>query len=178
LAAIAKRYAKALADVSFKLGQSERLEKELIQFEELLRQNRELQLFYTNPAIPVARKKAATSAILRNLGFSNMAANFIFVLIDKHRINALTEIRGAFQQAVNEHLGVIQAEITSAIEVDGETRSKLEAALESLTGKKVLLKFGIDRGLIGGAVTRIGDTIYDGSVRQQLELIRARLSSD
>jgi F-type H+-transporting ATPase subunit delta len=178
LAAIAKRYAKALTDVSFKLGQYERVEKELIQFEELLRHNRELQFFYTNPAIPVARKKAATSEIMEKLGFSNIAANFIFVLIDKHRISYFTEICEAFQQAVNEHLGVIQAEITSAMEVDGETRLKFEAVLESLTGKRVLLKFVLDRGLIGGAVTRIGDTIYDGSVRQQLELIRARLSSD
>jgi len=178
LAVIAKRYAKALVDVSLKLGQQERVGKELNQFEELLSHNKELYVFYANPAIPLAKKRKATSEILAKLGFCSTTSNFVFILIDKHRINYFTEIRRAFQQELNERLGIVQAEITTAFEVDREIKSKLEERLAGLTGKNVFLKFNISSALIGGVITRIGDTIYDGSIRQQLELMRARLSSD
>jgi len=178
LAVIAKRYAKALVDVSLKLAQPERVEKELNQFEELLSHNKELYLFYTNPAIPLPKKRNATSEILSRLGFCSTTSNFILILIDNHRIHYFTEIRQAFQQEMNERRGIIQAEISTAFEVDHEIKSRLEEKLSRLTGKEVSLKFNISSGLIGGVVTRIGDTIYDGSIRQQLELIRARLSSD
>ena len=178
MAVIANRYAKALVDVSLKLGQQERVGKELNRFEELLSQNKELSSFYANPAIPLAKKRDATSEILAKLGFCNTTSNFIFILIDKHRINYFPEIRRAFQQEMNERLGIIQAEITTAFEVDHETQKRLEEKLAGLTGKKVFLKFNLSSALIGGVITRIGDTIYDGSIRQQLELIRARLSSD
>jgi F-type H+-transporting ATPase subunit delta len=178
LAVIANRYAKALVDVCLKLGQSEQVAKELAQFEELLSQNPELSLFYANPAIPVIRKRAATTEILTQLGFSTTTSNFLFVLIHNHRINYLAEIHRAFRQGVNERLGVIQADITTAFPVDQDTKDQLEERLKALTGKKVLLNFGISQEVIGGVITRIGDTIYDGSIRQQLESIKARLSSD
>jgi F-type H+-transporting ATPase subunit delta len=90
----------------------------------------------------------------------------------------LSEICKAFQEALNELLGVVQADITTAFEVDNDIKTQLEEKLQGLTGKKVLLKFGISPPLIGGVITRIGDTIYDGSVQQQLELMKNRLSSD
>jgi len=178
LAVIAKRYGKALAEVSFKLGQHERVGQELGQFDELLNRYRELQLFYINPAIPLPKKRAATDELLRRLEFCKETRNFIFVLIDNHRIDYFGEICKAFQEALNEHLGVVQAEVTTAFEVDSDIKTRLGQKLEGLTGKRVLLKFGIGPELIGGVITRIGDTIYDGSVRQQLELIKNRLSSD
>ena len=178
MAVIAKRYGKALAEVSLKLGQHERVGQELAQFEELLQAHRDLQLFYANPAIPLPKKKAATDELLSRLGFENTTANFISVLVDKHRIGYFSEIRRTFQEALNEHLGIVQAEVTTAFEVDNAVRTGLEQKLQSLTGKKVLLKFERSPALIGGIITRIGDTIYDGSVRQQLELMKQRLSSD
>jgi F-type H+-transporting ATPase subunit delta len=178
LAVIAKRYGKALAEVSFKLGQHERVGQELSQFDELVNRNRELQLFYTNPAIPLPKKRAATNELLRRLGFCKETSNFILVLIDNHRVSYFGEICKAFREVLNEHLGVVQADVTTAFEVDSEIQTRLGQKLENLTGKRVLLKFGIGPELIGGVITRIGDTIYDGSVRQQLELIKNRLSSD
>jgi len=178
LAVIAKRYGKALADVSIKLGQHERVGRELSQFDELLNRHRELQLFYVKPAIPLPKKRAATDELLRRLGFCKETSNFIVVLIDNHRIGYFGEICKAFQEALNQLLGVVQAEVTTAFEVDTGIKAQLGQKLEGLTGKRVLLKFGIGPELIGGVVTRVGDTIYDGSVRQQLELIKNRLSSD
>ena len=176
--AIANRYAKALVAVSFKLNQHEQVAQELLQFEDLLAHHKELVLFYTNPAIAVAKKKAATRELLGKLAFSQTTSNFLLVLIDNHRMGGFAEIRKAFQQELNNRLGVTQAEVTTAAELDAQTHQKLVARLAALTGKKVALKFANDPGLIGGVVTRIGDTIYDGSIRQQLNSMKSRLSSD
>ena len=176
--AIANRYAKALVDVSFKLNHHEQVAQELLQFEDLLARQKELVHFYSNPAIAVAKKKAATQEILAKLAFGATTSNFLLVLIDNHRMGGFAEIRKAFQHELNNRLGVTQAEVTTATQLDAETHQKLEAKLAVLTGKKVALKFANDPGLIGGVVTRIGDTIYDGSIRQQLNSMRSRLSSD
>ncbi|MBM3804151.1 MAG: ATP synthase F1 subunit delta [Acidimicrobiia bacterium] len=178
MAAIANRYAKALVDVSLKLGHQEQVTQELLRFEELINSQKDLALFYSNPAIAVAKKKAATREILTKLAFGPTTANFLLVLIDNHRVGGLPEIRKAFQQELNHRMGVTQAEVTTAADLDAETRQKLEARLGALTGKKVALRFARNPGLIGGVVTRIGDTIYDGSIRQQLNSIKSRLSSD
>lgn len=178
MAAIAIRYAKALADVSFRLGQHEKVGLDLTDFGQLLAGNRELFLFYTNPAIAVARKKAASAEIFQKLRVTSLTSNFIFLLIDRHRIGYFSEIQKAYHAAINERQGVVQASITTASDLDPRTLNNLEAGLARLTGRRVLLKFEIDKDLIGGVVARIGDTIYDGSVRQQLIQIKSRLSSD
>jgi F-type H+-transporting ATPase subunit delta len=178
LSAIANRYAKALVDVSFKLNRHEQVAQELLQFETLLANQKELAIFYSNPAIPIPKKKTATTEILQKLALSSTTSNFILVLIDKHRMGYFAEIRKAFEQELNNRLGVAEAEITTSRELDADTRARLETTLSALTGKKVLLKFGKNPELIGGVVTRVGDTIYDGSIRQQLNSMKARLSSD
>lgn len=176
--AIANRYAKALADVSLKLGQHERISRELMEFESLLSNHAELAHFYSNPAVPLPKKRVATSQIIEQIGLSQTIANFIFILIDKHRMGYFAEIRKAYQLELNARLGIAQAEIITAGEMDPETHQRLAGQLEDLTGKKVVLKFSQDPSLIGGVVTRIGDTIYDGSIRQQLTTLKTRLSSD
>ena len=175
---IVNRYAKALVDVSIKLGQHEQVTQELAQFESLLINQRELRLFYSNPAIPIPRKREATAEILKKLSFCQTTSNFIFVLIDKHRVGYFSEIRKAFQSGLNDRLGIVQAEITTAVDLDDEIRERLEARLAIFTGKMVTLRFLKNPDLIAGVVTRIGDTIYDGSIRQQLNSMKARLSSD
>jgi F-type H+-transporting ATPase subunit delta len=177
VAAIANRYAKALADVSFSQGTHQAVALELDQFARLLQQNPELSHFYANPSIAAAKKRAATTEILKRLDFSVTSQNFLFVLIDNYRIHQFDEILKAFHQNVDEQLGIVLAEVTTATPMDADLQARLVSRLERVTGKKVLLKFATERALIGGVITRIGDTIYDGSVRQQLELIKARLSS-
>lgn len=177
MAAIANRYAKALVDVSFSQGLHEQVGRELDQFDRLLRENRELHQFYANPAIPAVKKNAATLEILRKLAFCRATANFILILIDNYRMGYFEEIRAAFYQFLNERLGVVRVDVTSALEVDGQTQARLVAQLEKLTSRKVQLKFQSDPSLIGGMVARIGDTIYDGSVRQQLNSLKNRLSA-
>jgi F-type H+-transporting ATPase subunit delta len=178
LAAIANRYARALAEVSVSQQVHPAVARELDQFGQLLLEQPELKSFYENPAIPAVKKKAVSTEILARLKFSAPSRNFIFVLIDNYRIHIFGEILQAFHQALNERLGIVQAGITTASKVEAALQARLASRIESLTGKKVLLKFATDEALIGGVITRIGDTIYDGSVRQQLNMIKARLSSE
>lgn len=177
MAAIENHYAKALVEVTFKLNQYERVDRDLNQFNQLLQKNQELKAFYKNPVILVSKKKNSTLQILSKLGFSKISSNFLFILVDRNRINRLNEILEAFRQGVRDRLGVIWVNVTTSIDIDGDTQNHLRIALSKFSGKEVQLHFNTDPQILGGIIARVGDTIYDGSVRQQLELIKDHLSS-
>lgn len=174
---IANRYARALADVSFKLGRHEAVERELKQFGQLLDGNRELSSFYEDPAISAVRKKAATRQLLARLGFCKTTGNFIHVLVERDRMSHFNEMLEAFRRGVRDRLGIVEVGVTTSTEIDQPLRDQLTRALEQLSGKRVQLHFRTDPHILGGVVTRVGDTIYDGSVRQQLQQMRERLST-
>lgn len=177
MAAIANRYAQALAEVSFKLGQHEAVERELEQFGQLLDGNRELSAFYEDPAIGPARKKAATSQLLARLGFCKTAGNFIHVLVERDRMGYFNEMLEAFRQGVRDRLGIVEVGVTTSTEIGQPLRDQLTRNLEQLSGKRVQLRFRTDPQILGGVITRLGNTIYDGSVRQQLQQMKERLST-
>lgn len=177
MAAIANRYARALAEVSFKLGQHEAVERELEQFGQLLEGNRELSAFYEDPAVGAARKKAATSQLLARLGFCKTAANFIHVLVERNRMGYFNEMLQAFRQGIRDRLGIVEVGVTTSTEIGQALREQLSRAMEQVSGKRVQLRFRIDPLILGGVITRVGDTIYDGSVRQQLQQMKERLSA-
>lgn len=177
MAAIANRYARALADVSFKLGQHEAVERELEQFGQLLDGNRELSAFYEAPAISAVRKKAATRQLLARLGFCRTTANFIHVLVERDRMGHFKEMLQAFRRGVRDRLGIVEVGVTTSTEMDRPLRDQLTRALEQLSGKRVQLHFHTDPQILGGVIARVGDTIYDGSVRQQLQQMKERLSA-
>jgi len=177
LAVLINRYAQALVDVSFKLGQHEIVEQELDQFDQLLRQNQELRAFYMNPAISGVKKKAATLQLISKLDLSKIASNFILVLVSRNRITHFTEILEAVRQGIRDCLGIVQVEVTTSIKIDMESQYQLGLALRDIIGKEVKLQFEINPDILGGVITRVDDTIYDGSVLQQLHLIKSHLSS-
>jgi len=178
LSALANRYAKALADVCHKLSVQDRVAEDLLAFENLLNTQTELRSLYLNPVVPVPKKKAITAEILKRFNFTQTTTNFINVLVDQHRIGYFSPIRKAFHQFLNDQLGVVEAEVTMAGDLDPVTQDLLLARLNEMTGRKVTLKFTKDPDIIGGIVTRIGDTIYDGSIRQRLNTLKAQLRSD
>ena len=111
------------------------------------------------------------------LGLSKLARNFLFVLVDRRRINLLHDIRAAFEAEIDERSGVVRAQVTSAAPLAGAERTQVQNKLSQMTGKQVRADFSVDEHLIGGVVAKIGSTIYDGSVRGQLDELRARLVS-
>jgi F-type H+-transporting ATPase subunit delta len=181
LSAVATRYANALADVVAAPGSPltpEAAAAQLRAMESAVRQSRELALALETPSIPASRKKAVIARMGQTLQFSPITRNFLFILVDRRRTGSLSEIIQAFEAAIDERTGVARAEVASAGELSESERAALASQLEKLTGKRIRMAFSVDQSLIGGAVARVGSTIYDGSVRGSLESLKRRLTAE
>ncbi|HMK28903.1 MAG TPA: ATP synthase F1 subunit delta [Terriglobales bacterium] len=178
MSAITGRYARAFADVVFdKNLDVERVLRELHSMIGVVNSSVELQRIWENPAIPSDQKQKLLGALTARLEVSRPVRNFLAVLIDHHRIAQLPEITAQFEHEVNERLGFTEAEIVSARELSEREKSELEAQIERLTGKKVRAQYATDPNVLGGAIVKVGSTIYDGSVRGQLQKIKEQLAS-
>jgi F-type H+-transporting ATPase subunit delta len=180
LSAVATRYAHALADVVTAGGSPLRAEDAVAQlrsFESALRSSPALANALATPAVPASRKRAVVGRIAGVLELSGIARNFLFVLVDHRRIASLSEIIHSFELVVDERLGFARAEVSAASELAEGQRTALRTELERLTGKRIRARFAVDGALIGGVVARIGSTVYDGSVRGQLDSLERRLSA-
>jgi F-type H+-transporting ATPase subunit delta len=181
--AVAFRYARALVDVVTAPGAAapprdpRAVGSQLAEFEQVLRQNAELQILFATPAIPTAKKIAVLGSLAPMAGLEPLAQRFLSVVLQHERISLLAEITEAYQLALNERLGVVVAQVTSARPLGEAEKQQLSSALRARTGKQVQMTFALDPGLIGGVVAQVGSTIYDGSVRGHLERLRAELAS-
>jgi F-type H+-transporting ATPase subunit delta len=178
---IASRYANALVDVI--TGRTAALDppqavRELRLFADALASSDELQSALVSPAVPPARKRAVVGRIADVLGLSRVIRNFLYVLIDHRRTPAMRDIAETFELAVDERMGFKRADISSAQRMDDTQRAALVVQLERLTGKRVRPRFAVAPELIGGAVARIGSTVYDGSVRARLDNLGRRLAAE
>jgi F-type H+-transporting ATPase subunit delta len=178
LKALAERYAGALVDVALENQQADQIKQELAAFATLIRESPDLNAFLSNPSIARAAKHSAIEQIVSRMGASRTLRNYLFVIVDQRRAGMLVEIEQAFSRLLDARQGITQATVTSATELTPQERAELSAALGKLTGAKVQAQYATDGALIGGAVVRIGSTIYDGSVRTQLERMRVRMISE
>ncbi len=180
MAAVTARYARALADVVTSPtppATADAVEAQLRAFLELLNESRDLQTVLSSPAVQAAKKRTLVEQLGSRIGLSVTARNFLFVLLDHRRIPILPEILPLFRSMVDDRSGMVEARVTSAQPMNDAERATLEAALVKKSGKRVRATYSVDAALIGGAVTRIGSTIYDGSVREHLRVMRGKLSS-
>src|SRR5260370_36260517 len=136
----------------------------------------ELRHALMTPAIQNSRKRAVIGRLLDSTGTSHLIRNFVFVIIDHRRIAILDEIREAFEVLLDVRMGFVRAEVTSAAALDQQRSAGLESELSNVTGKRMRLRFAVDPELLGGVVARIGSTVYDGSLRGQLQQLRKRLT--
>lgn len=176
--ALAQRYAAALADVALEQGAAEKLKKELAVFANLFEESADLRNFFASPAISHASKHGVIEKLVARLGASKPLRNFLFVIVDHRRAAMLPQIREAFEALLYARLGIAEAQVTSAAELSADEKAELQRALERRTGKRIEARYATDPALIGGAVVRIGSTIYDGSVREQLNRLQATLTSE
>ncbi len=178
MASVNSRYARAFADVVFDLKlNANTVVQQVRSVVDVVNSSVELRRVWENPAIPAEQKRGLLDAIVARLGVLKPVRNFVAVLIDHHRIAALPEIARQFEVELNNRLGFTEAEIKSSRELSDEEKSALEAQVMRLTGKRVRATYATDRALLGGAVVKLGSTIYDGSVKGQLEKIKQELSS-
>jgi F-type H+-transporting ATPase subunit delta len=178
MAAVAGRYARAFAEVVLDLrmepGQAL---QEVNTIAELIQSSLELRNIFQNPSVEHSQKLALLDAIIARLGASRVLRNFVAVLIDQGRIAQIKEIAEEFRHEMNRRLGIAEAQVSSARELSEEEKQLLEKQMSSITGKVVRATYSRDPNLLGGAVVRIGSTIYDGSIRGQLQKIREELVS-
>jgi len=173
---IARRYATALADVVVPRGEERAVQEELSQWELMMQSNAALQEVFGNPTIPYEQKRNVLLKLIARTGVRSVTANFLQVLLQNQRLGDLTEVNKRFAQALDERAGMVTAEITSVRPVPESSQQALRTKLMAMTGKDVRLKFMTDEDLIGGMVTRIGSTIYDGSVRSQLQQVKQKMA--
>ena len=175
---IAQHYADALADVVISEGNTEAISRELRDFLALLQESEQLRILLNSPAVSRANKHSVAQSLVERMHASRTLRNFLFVVIDQRRMALLPEIQRAFETQLDERQGVARANVISARDLKEIEKKQLRAALERLSGQRVEARFDLDPALIGGAVVRVGSTIYDGSVRTQLQRLRARLESE
>jgi F-type H+-transporting ATPase subunit delta len=177
--AVSNRYASALVDVVLAPGSPLKPEDAVAQLSavaQLISGSPELRTALLTPAIQTSRKRAVVGKLLAEIPVSGLIRNFVFILIDHRRINKIDEIRDAFDHHLDERRGVVRAEVTSAAALDEHRSAEMESALARLTGKRMRLRFAVNAELLGGVVARIGSTVYDGSVRGQLQQLRRTLT--
>ena len=172
------QYATALADIALEQGAVEPVKKQLGDFGAAFAESSELRNILSSPAVERATKHGVIEKLSARLDASRIVRNFLFVVIDNQRTHLLPEILQTFESVVQQRLGVAEAEVRSAAELSSAQKSTLQQSLEKVTGKKIQAKYSLDPTLLGGAVVRIGDTVYDGSVRNRLNQMRARLSAE
>jgi len=172
---IARRYGTALADVVLKSGETETIRAELKMWEQLTAANASLENVFRNPAINHPKKEKVLEEVIARSKPSKTTANFLRVLLRNGRLTDLSAIVKRFESVLEERSGIVSAEVASARELSDGQRNELKVNLEKRTGKQVNIDFTVNPGLIGGVVTRIGSTVYDGSVKTKLENLREEL---
>ena len=179
-AAIVSRYANALVDVITGGSGMDTAQatQQLRAFEAVLTGSPELRNALASPAVAPARKRSVVSKLAERLGLARIVRNFLMVLTDHRRIAALSQVIDAFEIHLDERLGFIRAELHTARELDERQKAALVDRLSGFTGKKIRARFAVDPDLIGGVVAHIGSTLYDGSVRGQLDSLARRLAAE
>ena len=172
---VARRYATALADVVLKHDETETVKTELKTWEDLIKSNDNLQTAFANPSIAHLSKEKVLEGLLAKTKPSKTTANFLRVLLRNSRLTELGEINEKFASVLDERNGIIAAQVISARPLSDAQKAEFQVNLGKLTGKKVNLNFDIDENIIGGVVTRVGSTVYDSSVKTQLENLKELL---
>jgi F-type H+-transporting ATPase subunit delta len=174
---LARRYARALLDVGIDKGTHEKLAAEVDELAVAFNTSRDLQEALTNPVFPRGQRRAVLEAVLAKVVVSTETRNFALLLLDRERVQVLPAIARELRAMVDEKLGRVRATVTSARPLPAEHIAQIQTTLEKATGKKVLLEKHEDPSLLGGVVAQLGDTVYDGSVRTQLETMREQILS-
>jgi F-type H+-transporting ATPase subunit delta len=175
LSAVASRYARALVDVVTEPGSgidADTATQQLRQVATLIATSDDLKGALLSPAVSPSRKRAVVAKLI---DVHPKIRNFIYVVIDHRRVHEIPSIVDAFEFLMDEHLGFVRADVSSATALTAAQQAALQAQLTRMAGKVAKVKFKTDPALVAGVIARIGSTVYDGSVKGQLERLRTSL---
>jgi F-type H+-transporting ATPase subunit delta len=174
----ALRYARALLDVAIAEADPVAVKKQLAAATDVFKGHAGLWMVMTNPAVPAPKKRAVVDSLLPQLDVSPVLQKTLQMLASRDRIALLPDLLEAYRSRLLDHQKVVRADVTSAVPLPADRVKKLQQELAALTGRTVVMTAATDPAIIGGVVVQIGSTVYDGSIRRQLEKIRERLAGD
>ena len=177
MAAVASRYARALVEVILEHKIDGDVAREQLRtFVDAVHESLELRRVWESPAVLPEQKRAVLDGIAGRIGAVKPIRNFMAVIIDHRRIGMLDDIVRLFETELDAQLGFVEVQVSSARPLSPQEQREVESRVERLTGKSIRASYVSNPDLLGGVVVRVGDTIYDGSVRGQLEKMRQDLS--
>jgi F-type H+-transporting ATPase subunit delta len=171
---VARRYAQALYEQADENGEVDAIDEDVRAVQQSLEDSRELTLLFERPIVQRAKKRAVVEELFEGR-VEPLTLRFLKLLIKKKRDALVSDVMRTYRALRDEQRGVVTARVRTALPLDDTEREKLKSELEDLTGQTVRLETRQDESLIGGVVVRIGDTVYDGSARHQLESLRDRM---
>ena len=173
--AVLGRYARSVADVAFELGEVDSVSRDLSAFNEIFRAVPDLLLAFDNPAIPRDTKSNILSVLLSRYPVGKIAENFLRVLLEHNRIRHFGQIYESYIKAVNDRKGIVTAKVMTASVMSEDQMAELRESLSRAIRKTVILDVRTDASLLGGLVVQVGSTVYDGSIRKQLDEMKKHL---
>ncbi len=176
-ATAARRYARALLGLASETERVDEVAADMRMIRSSVEGSQDLKLFFRSPIIDHFKKRDVVRAIFKKR-VSDFTFKFLILLVDKGRESLTYQIAVEFGALLDDMLGIVHAELRSPFELGEKNSSKIKAKLEEMTNKKVRISFSLDKSLVGGFLAQIGDTVYDGSVRRQLELLKEQLSNN
>ena len=171
----ATRYAKALLDVAVRESDPATIERDLTTLVSAMKQHHDLHRVMTSPGTPQVARLNVVKALASSAGVQTPVAKLLTLLAERGRLELLPELREVYRERLLAHRNVVRASVTSATPLSPEKVQRLEASLSGMTGKTVQLETSVDPSIIGGVITRIGSTVYDGSIRTQLQKMKQQL---
>ena len=175
--ALSRRYARALLELGKDAGQIDPFAADLAAFSAAMAAGGGmLSGALLNPGLTTAERRAVMDAVLEKMALSPMVTNFLRLLVDKNRLMLFADIGEAYQAMADVEAGRVRATVTTAAALDAAAAQQIKAVLERSTGKSVLVDYQVDPELIGGVVARVGDTVYDASIRARLREMKETLA--
>jgi F-type H+-transporting ATPase subunit delta len=176
LQTVARRYGAALADVAIERREEREVHAELDQWAAMIEANPQLKEIFANPTVIYDQKRKVLEDLISLSRVRDTTASFLRVLLKNQRLAQLRDIVERYGQILDERAGVVAANVITARPIPEELKNSLHETLVAATGRKVRLSFTTDESIIGGMVARIGSTVFDGSVQNQLERLSESLS--
>ncbi|MBT8495308.1 MAG: ATP synthase F1 subunit delta [Deltaproteobacteria bacterium] len=173
---LARRYAKALMQLGEEQNNYEKLGSELSVLAGAMTASDELRDTLTNPLFQRSDRQNVIEAVLARIGASPTIKNFSLLLLDRERLAAVPAISRELDGMIDDKIGRVNAEVWSATKLNPGQEAQIRTELEKLSGKTVDMTSSHDPSLLGGVVARVGDVVYDGSLKTQLQHIKAQLS--
>jgi F-type H+-transporting ATPase subunit delta len=174
----ATRYAKALLDVAINESDPSIVEQDLTSIARAMAGSAELRRALTSPGIPQQIRVNVVGALAAKAGVQAPVAKLLKMLADRGRLDLVPTMAEVYSERLRAHRNIVRATVTSAAPLSAEKKERLEASLSGMTGKNVQVETVVDPSIIGGIVTRIDSTVYDGSIRMQLARMRQQLVED